>query len=197
MNAHPDIVAIGASSCGIEALQSLLAAISDLDAIVLVVLHRPANRTSFLREILMRELRMPVVIARHGELLHHGVCYIAEPSQHLMVGPGLHADLLPDHRYTTRNIDQLFISLAQHCGARTIGVVLSGQLDDGARGLAAIKKAGGIAIVQNPDEAAYPDMPRNAIKYDGPVDLVAPIPDLASEIIRLTKTPAKRLVSNR
>jgi len=164
---------------------------------VLVVLHRPANRTSFLREILMRELRMPVVIARHGELLHHGVCYIAEPSQHLMVGPGLHADLLPDHRYTTRNIDQLFISLAQHCGARTIGVVLSGQLDDGARGLAAIKKAGGIAIVQNPDEAAYPDMPRNAIKYDGPVDLVAPIPDLASEIIRLTKTPAKRLVSNR
>ena len=196
MNAHPDIVAIGASSCGIEALQSLLAAISDLDAIVLVVLHRPANRTSFLREILMRELRMPVVIARHGELLHYGVCYIAEPSQHLMVGPGLRADLLPDHRYTTRNIDQLFISLAQHYGART-SVVLSGQLDDGARGLAAIKKAGGIAIVQSPDEAAYPDMPRNAIKYDGPVDLVAPIPDLASEIIRLTKTPAKRLVSNR
>ena len=78
MNAHPDIVAIGASSGEIEALQSLLAAISDLDAIVLVVLHRPANRTSFLREILMRELRMPVVIARHGELLHHGVCYIAE-----------------------------------------------------------------------------------------------------------------------
>ena len=114
-----------------------------------------------------------------------------------MVGPGLRADLLPDHRYTTRNIDQLFISLAQHCGARTIGVVLSGQLDDGARGLAAIKKAGGIAIVQNPDEAAYSDMPRNAIKYDGPVDLVAPIPDLASEIIRLTKTPATRLASNR
>ena len=192
MNAHPDIVAIGASSGGIEALQSLLAAISDLDAIVLVVLHRPANRTSFLREILMRELRMPVVIARHGELLHHGVCYIAET---FAASNGW--TWLPDHRYTTRNIDQLFISLAQHFGARTIGVVLSGQLDDGARGLAAIKKAGGIAIVQSPDEAAYPDMPRNAIKYDGPVDLVAPIPDLASEIIRLTKTPAKRLASNR
>jgi len=111
MNAHPDIVAIGASSGGLEALQSLLAAPCDLDAIVLVVLHRPANRTSFLREILVRKSRMPVVIARHGELLHHGVCYIAEPSQHLMVGLGLRADLLPDHRYTTRNIDQLFISL--------------------------------------------------------------------------------------
>jgi len=158
MNAHPDIVAIGASSGGVEAMQRLLAALSELDAIVLVVLHRPANRTSSLREILLRELRMPVVIARHGELLHHGVCYIAEPSQHLMVGPGLRVDLLPDHRYTTRNIDQLFISLARHYGARTIGVVLSGQLDDGTRGLAAIKKAGGIAMVQSPDEAAYPEM---------------------------------------
>ena len=95
---------------------------------------------------------MPVVIARHGELLHHGVCYIAEPSQHLMVGPDPRADLLPDHRYTTRNIDQLFISLARHYGARTVGVVLSGQLDDGTRGLAAIKRAGGIALVQSPDE---------------------------------------------
>jgi chemotaxis response regulator CheB len=131
------------------------------------------------------------MIARHGELLHHGVCYIAEPSQHLMVGPGLRADLLTDHRYTTRNIDQLFISLARHYGARTIGVVLSGQHDDGTRGLAAIKKAGGIAMVQSPDEAAYPEMPRNAIKY-GPVDLIAPISGLAAEITRLTGTSASR-----
>ena len=99
---------------------------------------------------------------------------------------------LPDHRYTTRNIDQLFISLARHYGARTIGVVLSGQLDDGTRGLAAIKKAGGIAMVQSPNEAAYPEMPRNAITYDGPVDLVAPISDLAAEITRLTGTSASR-----
>jgi two-component system, chemotaxis family, protein-glutamate methylesterase/glutaminase len=192
MNTHPDIVAIGASSGGLEALQGLLAALSDLDAIVLVVFHRPANRTSSLREILREELRMPVVIARHGDLLHHGVCYIAEPSQNLMVGPGLRADLLPDHRYTTRNIDQPFISLARHYGARTIGVVL-GQLDDGTRGLTAIKKAGGMAMVQSPDEAAYPEMPRNAIKYNGRVDLAAPISDLAAEITRLTGTSASRL----
>jgi two-component system chemotaxis response regulator CheB len=166
MNAHPDIVAVGASSGGIEALQSLLAALSDLDAV-------------------------------HGELLHRGVCYIAEPSQHLMVGPGLRADLLPDHRYTTRNIDQLFISLARHYGARTIGVVLSGQLDDGTRGLAAIKRAGGIAMVQSPDESAYPEMPRNAIKYDGSVDLVAPTSDLAAEITRLTGTSASRRAASR
>jgi two-component system chemotaxis response regulator CheB len=138
---------------------------------------------------------MPVV-ARRGERLHHGVCYI--PSQHLIVGPGLHADLLPDRGTPTGTSIQLFISLARRYGPRTIGVVLSGQLDDGTRGLAAIKKAGGIAMVQSPNEAAYPEMPRNAIKYDGPVDLVAPIPDLAGEIIRLTGTiPAKRLASSR
>ena len=193
MKAHPDIVAIGASSGGIEALQSLLEGFSDLDAIVLVVLHRPADRASYLQEILARKSSMPVVVARHGELLHRGACYIGDPSQHLMVGPGLRADLLPDHRYTTRNIDQLFISLARHFGPRTIGVVLSGQLDDGTRGLAAIKKAGGIALVQSPGEAAYPDMPRNAIAYDGPIDLVAPTSDLAAEITRPTSTsPAKR-----
>ena len=99
---------------------------------------------------------MPVLVPRHGELLHHGVCYIGEPSQHLMVKAGLHADLLPDHRYTTRNIDQLFISLARHHGPRTIGVVLSGQLNDGTRGLAAIKKAGGVAMVQTPDVDCIP-----------------------------------------
>src|SRR5262249_3222071 len=124
MKAHPDIVAIGASSGGIDALQSLLEAMSDIDAIVLVVLHRPANRASYLRDILLRNVRMPVVVARHGERLHKGACYIGEPSQHLMVDSDLRADLLPDHRYTTRNIDELFISLARHFGARTIGVVL-------------------------------------------------------------------------
>jgi two-component system, chemotaxis family, protein-glutamate methylesterase/glutaminase len=198
MKAHPDIVAIGASSGGIEALQRLLEALSDLDAIVLVVLHRPANRASYLRDILRRNIRMPVVVASHGERLHHGVCYIGEPSQHLMVGAALHADLLPDHRYTTRNIDQLFISLARHYGPRTIGVVLSGQLDDGTRALAAIKKAGGIAMVQSRGEAAYPDMPRNAVKYGGLVDLIASTSDLAAEIIRLSgTTPAKRLAWSR
>lgn len=165
---------------------------------MLVVLHCPANRVSWLRDILVRKGSIPIVVARHGERLHRGACYIGEPSQHLMVGAGLHADLLPDHRYTTRNIDQLFISLARHYGPRTIGVVLSEQLDDGTRGLAAIKRAGGIAMVQSPQEAAYPDMPRNAINYDGPVDLVAPTSDLTAEIIRLTGTvPAKRLASSR
>src|SRR5262249_41642294 len=74
MKGHPDIVAIGAPSGGIEALQTLLEALSDLDAIALVVLHRPANRASYLRDILLRHVNMPVVVPRHGERLHHGVC---------------------------------------------------------------------------------------------------------------------------
>jgi chemotaxis response regulator CheB len=181
---HRDIVAIGASSGGVEALGALLAALPDLGAIVLVVLHRPANRASYLREILARKCAMPVEVAKHGELLRHGVCYIGEPSQHLMVRPDLHASLLPDHRYTTRNVDPLFVSLARHFGPRSIGVILCGQLDDGTRGLEVLKKAGGIALVQSLKEAKYPGMPQSAIAGDGPIDLIAPVSELAHEIVR-------------
>jgi two-component system, chemotaxis family, protein-glutamate methylesterase/glutaminase len=188
-------VAIGASSGGIEALQCLL---EDLDAIVLVVLHRPANRASYLRDILVRKCHMPIVVARHGERLHHGVCYIGDPSQHLMVGPRS-----PGRPVARSSIhDPQYRSAVHFAGSalrsEDLGVVLSGRLDDGTRGLAAIKKAGGIAMVQSPDEAAYPEMPRNAIKYDGAVDLIAPISDLAAEIIRVTGTSAsRRLASSR
>jgi chemotaxis response regulator CheB len=195
---HRDIVAVGASSGGVGALGALLAALPDLDAIVLIVLHRPANRASYLREILARKCAMPVEVAKHGALLRHGVCYIGEPSQHLTVRPDLHASLLPDHRYTTRNVDPLFTSLARHFGPRTIGVVLSGQLDDGTRGLDALKKAGGIALVQIPKEAKYPGMPSNAIKSDGSVDLIAPVSELAHEIVRLVEArPVPRLAASR
>jgi chemotaxis response regulator CheB len=193
---HRDIVAIGASSGGIEALGALLSELPpDLDTVILIVLHRPANRASYLREILARKCAMPIEVAKHRQRLRHGVCYIGEPSQHLTVRPDLHADLLPDHRYTTRNIDPLFASLARHFGPRSIGVVLSGQLDDGTRGLVALKNAGGIALVQSPKEAAYAGMPRSAIEFDGPIDLIAPVSELAHEIVRLVEAPSTEPVA--
>jgi chemotaxis response regulator CheB len=82
---------------------------------------------------------------------------------------------LADGFYRSHSIDALFSSLAHHAEARTIGVILSGLLKDGTFGLKAIKEAGGIALVQDPDEAAYPEMPRSAIKSDGAIDLVGPI----------------------
>jgi two-component system chemotaxis response regulator CheB len=93
--------------------------------------------------------------------------------------------LLPDAFYRAHNIDALFTSLAQHGGSRAIGVILSGQLKDGTLGLTAIKHAGGVALVQSPSEAKHPEMPENAIKSDGEIDLVAPLDKLAEEISRL------------
>jgi two-component system chemotaxis response regulator CheB len=108
---------------------------------------------------------------RVKEQLRHGTCLIGEPDRHLTVGPDLRVHLLPNSFYRSHSIDALFCSLARHAGTRTIGVVLSGMLKDGTLGLKAIKEAGGIALVQSLEEAAYPEMPQSAIKHDGKIDL--------------------------
>jgi two-component system chemotaxis response regulator CheB len=100
------------------------------------------------------------------------------------------AKLIHDGFYRGHNIDLLFNSLARNAGARTIGVVLSGLMKDGSQGLAALKEAGGIALVQSPGEAGVKEMPRSAIEFDGPVDKVAPIEALAREICRLVRPSA-------
>ena len=185
MTNQPDIVAIGASAGGLEAIEALLMRLPpDLPAAVLVVLHRPPERTSFLPGILTRLIRMRVVIAHHGYRLEHAPCYLGEPDTHLTVGPGATVQLLPDSFYRVHNIDALFQSLAHHAGPRTIGVVLSGMMKDGSFGLKAIKDAGGLAMVQSPEEALFKEMPQNAIAYDGPIDFVGPIDALAAEICR-------------
>jgi two-component system chemotaxis response regulator CheB len=176
----PTIVVIGASAGGVEALCALLRAFpAGLRAIVMIVLHRPIEHESRLREILSRVSHLPVIIAHNGQKLRPGVCYIGDPRRHLMLGPDARALLLEDHFYRSHNIDALFNSAAQAAGARSIGIILSGNLKDGALGLAAIKRAGGRAFVQSPEEATYKEMPRSAIEYDGPIDLVAPINRLA------------------
>jgi len=184
---HPDIVAIGASAGGVEAIPELLSRLPrDLPASVLVVLHRPVDQISYLRRILARKIKLHITIPHEGDSLKHGVCYVSEPNRHLTVGPHSHVHLLPNSFYRAHCIDALFWSLARHAGERTIGVVLSGLLKDGSFGLKAIKEAGGIVLVQSPDEASHREMPQSAIKHDGPVDLVAPIEALARKICSLT-----------
>jgi two-component system chemotaxis response regulator CheB len=183
-----DVVAIGASAGGVEALSQLLHALpADLPAAVLITLHRPVARESQLPQILTRASRLPVVVARQDERLQPGKCYLGMPSHHLTVGPGLVAKLVHDGFYRAHNIDLLFNSLARNAGTRTIGVVLSGLLKDGTQGLTALKEAGGKALVQSPAEASFKDMPRNAIALDGAVDRVASISELAHEICRLVR----------
>src|SRR5262245_35810862 len=117
---HPDIVAIGASAGGVEAICQLFEQIPrDLPASILVVLHRPADRASALPRILAREGKMRVVAAHGGENLEHGVCYIGEPHRHLILGPDLRLHLLSDGFYRTHNIDTLFCSLSRYAGKRT------------------------------------------------------------------------------
>ena len=183
-----DIVAIGASAGGVDAISSLLELLpADLPAAVVVVLHRPAGRVSALPEILGRKSHLRVVIPESGEAPRRGTCYVGPPDRHLVMAPNGRWQYLVDHQYRGRNIDELFCSLARYAGGRTIAVILTGLLDDGSAGLAAIKEAGGLALVQSPEQAAYPDMPRNAIRHDGLIDFVGPIHALAEKLKQLVR----------
>jgi two-component system, chemotaxis family, protein-glutamate methylesterase/glutaminase len=182
---RPDIIAIGASAGGVEAICNLIAKLpADLPAAVLVVLHRSPYQPSNFPAVISRHAQMLVRLAKEGSSVEHGVCLISPPERHLIVTPELRIHLLADGFYRSHNIDALFNSLARCAGPRTIGVVLSGLMKDGTLGLRSIKEAGGVALVQSPTEAVYPDMPESAILADGPIDLVGSVKMLAKEICR-------------
>jgi chemotaxis response regulator CheB len=187
--ASPYIIAIGASgSDGLDDIKTLLAGLPNpLAAIVLLVLHRPWDLLSHLRDILARASYLPVVVAADGDRLQLGTCYIGEPAEHLTLAAKSRVHLLddPTNSYRNRTIDALFRSVAAHAGSRMIGVVLSGSLDDGSRGLAAIKAAGGTTMVLTPNRSGDKGMPENAISYDGPIDKIGTPEQIAEEIARL------------
>lgn len=184
---HPNIVAVGASGGGglldMAHLLSLLPA--GFPGVVLLTLHRPVDRPSNLASILQRVSALPVMVAHRLQSLHPGTCYVGEPAAHLILRSptaiGLVAD--PRHGYRNRTIDLLFDSVAAHAADRAIGVVLSGSLADGSRGLAAITKAGGISMARDPWQHFEGDMPRNAIASAGPLHCVDYVPGLAREIV--------------
>jgi two-component system chemotaxis response regulator CheB len=181
-----NIVAIGASAGGVAAVSELLSLLpGDLAAAVLVVVHRDPDRRSHLQNILTRKCQLKVAVPRQGDRLEYGVCFVGTPDQHLTVAPGLHVHLMPGHFYRGHNIDALFNSLARSAANRAIGLVLSGMLKDGTQGLKAIKESGGMAFVQSPKEAAYPDMPENAVRHGGTIDLIAPVAELAKTLVKI------------
>ena len=182
---EPAFVAIGASgSEGLSDIIALLQALAEpCAAVVMVVLHRPSDRISHLREVLAQRCRMPVVVAEEAQTLVAGTCHIGEPDGHISLVDHHVAHLVPGagHRLRNRTVDTLFNSLAEHAGARTIGIVLSGALDDGSRGLAAIHARGGTTMVLEPG-AKGRGMQRNAIEYDGPIDLIGTAAQIARGI---------------
>ncbi|MGA7327883.1 MAG: chemotaxis protein CheB [Rhodomicrobium sp.] len=180
----PWVVAIGASGGeGLHDIREILAALPPtLPAIVLIVLHRPFHEPSELASVLAQSSKLPIVTAAQQERFQIGTAYIGEPAEHLTLAANSFGILVddPDRVHRNRTVDLLFRSVAEHSGTRTIGVVLSGSLDDGSRGLAAINKAGGVSMVLTARPAQ--GVPENAINYDGPIDIIGNPSEIASAI---------------
>ncbi len=186
-----DIVVIGGSAGALEALREALEGLpARLPAAVFIVIHTGATVPSVLSDILNRASLLPVVFAGDGEPIRPGRVYCAPTDQHLLVHRGVvrvvHG---PKENGFRPAIDPLFRSAAKSYGGRVIGVILSGALDDGVAGLMEIKQRGGLAIVQNPEEALLPSMPLAALKHVE-VDHISTAEDLPALLARLVKVPA-------
>ncbi|XVQ82952.1 chemotaxis protein CheB [Microbispora siamensis] len=160
-----DVVVVAASAGGIEALRTLLGNLpAGLRACVLVVLHISPRAGSALPGILDRAGPLKSAAAQDGEPLLHGRVYVAPPDLHLLVdGETVRLSRGPRHNGHRPAADPLFLSAATFAGPRTLAVILSGTLDDGARGCAEVERRGGLVAVQNPEEAPFDGMPRAAI----------------------------------
>lgn len=163
----PPCIVIGASAGGLEPLREVVAQLpADLPAPVFVVMHLPANHKSYLPEILSQTGLLPALHPEDNTSIRAGSIYVAPPDHHLLVDNGsIAVKRGPKENGFRPSIDALFRSAAYTYGPGAIGVVLSGALHDGTSGLWSIKRLGGIAIVQEPDEARYPSMPRSALEY--------------------------------
>lgn len=185
-----DVVVVGASAGGVQALQQLVAALPpELPASILIALHLSSEGTSVLHNILSRAGQLDATQAVDGERLERGHIYVAPPNRHLLVsGANVRLSAGPRENGHRPAIDPLFRSAARAYGPRVIGVVLSGTLDDGTDGLRLIKDRGGYAVVQDPDDAAYGEMPASAIAYADP-HRVAPLAGLARVIVEVIDSP--------
>ena len=185
------LVAIGASAGGVEALARLAAGLSsDVPYAYLVTLHIPADAPSVLARIVDRSGPLPAVAAEDGATLEPAHIYVAPPDRHLMVDD--HRTLLsqgPTENGHRPAINALFRSVALTFGRRAIGVLLSGVLDDGVLGLAAIRSRGGTTIGQSPDDALFPALPTNA-RDAGVLDRQAAAAEIGALLKELSHPPA-------
>jgi two-component system chemotaxis response regulator CheB len=184
--ARRDIIVIGASAGGLEALTRLVAGLPvDFPAAVFVVMHIPAHTRSMLPELLASAGPLPAAHAADREPIRPGRIYVAPPDRHLVLQEGaVRLSAGPRENHSRPAADPLFRSAAAAYGPRVIGVVLSGALSDGTAGLWEIKQHGGVAVVQDPGDAAYRSMPHAALDQV-PVDHVLPAAQLSRLLVRL------------
>lgn len=188
---NKDIIVIGTSTGGIEALKVLVGGLPpDLNASLFIVLHMGPNGLGILPEILKRSGPLPASNARQGETIRPGHIYVAPPDHHLLVEStgDVRLGRGPKENRFRPAVDPLFRSAAYAFGPRVVGVVLTGFLDDGTAGLWSIKERGGTAVVQNPEEALAPSMPRSALQHVS-VDHCVCLGDMAPLLVELARTP--------
>lgn len=186
-DARRDIVVVGASLGGIEALSELVAGLpADFPASMVIVQHTGETSPGMFAHILGRLTPVPVAMATDHAPLQPGI-FVAPPGRHvLLTAEGLRVLFGPRENRARPAIDPLFRTAAVHYRSRVIGVVLTGMLGDGAVGLHAIERCGGLCIVQSPGDADAPDMPRRALELvpraeQVPIGALAP---LLSQLVR-------------
>ncbi|SDE44853.1 two-component system, chemotaxis family, response regulator CheB [Dyadobacter soli] len=181
-----NIIVIGASMGGFEAFKRLVADLPpDIDASIFLVWHMSPHVEGILPKVLGEITTIPVAHAEHGEPILPNRIYVARPDHHLLVdATHVHVTRGPRENRFRPAIDPLFRSAAYAFGNRVIGAVLTGALDDGTAGLWSIKRCGGIAIAQDPEDADMPSMPENAIR-EVAIDYIVPISEMAALLARL------------
>jgi two-component system chemotaxis response regulator CheB len=192
-----DIIVIGASAGGVEALLTIARGFPrDLPAAVFVVLHVSPHSRSVLPNILTRGGVLSAHHPRSGEPIENGRIYVAPPDYHLLIERGrVRVVRGPQENGSRPAVDPLFRTAAVSYGKRVVGVVLTGNLDDGTAGLAAIERAGGITIVQDPQEAIYSGMPASAIENVA-VDHMLRLSEIAPQLVRLAHEPVEEAMAS-
>ena len=186
-----DIVVVGASAGGVEALKNLVEQFPpNFGAAVFIVLHVSTDSPGLLSMILDRAGVLTAKFPKDGEKIEKGTIYVAPPNQHLLVKKGyIRLSRGPRENRVRPAIDPLFRSAAAAYSNRVVGVVLTGWLDDGASGLAAIKECGGVTIVQDPKDAAFPDMPNSALELTD-ADYVCPLSEMGEILEKIVAKEA-------
>lgn len=180
------MIGVAASAGGVEALRRLVTELpADLDAAICVVLHIPPTGRSLLAPILDRDTALTAVLAADGAPLRAGMIYVAPADHHLLVREDrLELSRGPKENNVRPAADPLLRSLARSWGPCAVAVVLSGALDDGAAGAAAVANAGGVVLVQDPEDALVPGMPSAALSATDAAEAV-PLAQLAGAVEQL------------
>jgi two-component system chemotaxis response regulator CheB len=188
-----DIVVMGASAGGIAPIERVLSVLpNDLPAAVFVVIHTAAEGPRLLSDVLSRMSSLPVAYAADGDPIRNSRVYLAPPDHHLLLDEGrVRVTRGPRENRHRPAIDPLFRSAARAYRSRVVAVLFSGLLDDGTAGVKVVGRNGGVSIVQDPEEARFAAMPRNAVRNDSP-QYVLPVRQIGPTVVELVVKGKRR-----